>query len=99
VEEVKAWAMTKGLDADDASLLFKNKLDGAAVLEMAKLSQEKIKTELVGIKLPFGSAIKLAKAISDLGSTAQGTCCEPTPSTPSHPHAFHTCAPTHPFVR
>jgi hypothetical protein len=101
VEEVKAWAMTKGVSEKASQMLVDNELDGAAVLELSKLPQEKIETKLVSVpySLPGGSAVKLAKAISDLGSTAQGTCCEPTPSTPSHPNAFHTCAPKNPFVR
>jgi hypothetical protein len=75
VEEVRAWAREEvGLDEDDAGLLVKNKLDGVAVIKMAKQPQEKLQKALV--KVPYslsgGAAVKLADAISSLGSTAQG---------------------------
>jgi hypothetical protein len=73
VEEAADWARdVVGISDQAAQRLRDNELDGAAVLEMAKLPQKELREELVAIRLPLGAAIKLAKAISSLGANAQG---------------------------
>ena len=67
-EGVKQWAKTVGLDDDDAGILAKQKIDGAALLDV--VTEEKL-IKMYG--MPGGPAGKLMNAVADIkeaGGTA-----------------------------
>ena len=59
-EGVKQWAMTVGLDDDDAGILAKQKIDGAALLDV--VTEEK----LLKVGVPLGPAGKLMNTVAKI---------------------------------
>jgi hypothetical protein len=69
VEQVVTWAKRDvKLDEEDAEKLRKQKVDGATLIEMAKLEQDKLIVQLERYGIPGGPATKLAAAIKGLVS-------------------------------
>jgi len=64
IDGVFDWAMkTAGLDLEDATILRDQKIDGDQLFELTK-------QELISFKMPWGSAIRLMRALAPYSAAA-----------------------------
>jgi hypothetical protein len=73
-EEVFGWALrTVGVSQRNADKLLEQEIDGADIVHLSKLPESEIKAELLAAQLSLSAALKLSRAISDVGAAVTGT--------------------------
>jgi hypothetical protein len=73
-EEVVGWALhTVGVSQRNADKLLEQEIDGADIVHLSKLPESEIKAELLAAQLSLSAALKLSRAISDVGAAGTGT--------------------------